>query len=277
MPVSQAVLGGRRFRSVAPSYNAGFRVRRLGISEQRCRTVSWVFVVEFHHVPTGAAQSNVPRVGSVEVETAEGSVGVDTGADIASSLELVPATWPDGWVGVVFLFRARSPSGRLRGYLGLVTMDKRSDDVVYKAHADELVRFATGLVGPDDAPDVVVDAFVQLVASKVWDNAQDRRALWYRAVIYRARSWRRSTARRLAREQAASLMAGPPVGSVERDEDVMTALAGLSVQQRAVVVLTYWADLSPADVGELIGVSGGSVKKQLSRARRKLRGVLDNE
>lgn len=157
-------------------------------------------------------------------------------------------------------------------------MDRRPDDVVYKAHADELVRFATGLVGPDDAPDVVIDAFVQLVGSKVWHNANDRRALWYRAVIYRARSWRRSTARRRAREHSASLLDRRPVdNSMERDEDVVTALTELSVQQRAVVVLTYWADLSPADVGDLIGISEGAVKKQLSRARRKLRGVLENE
>ncbi len=36
-----------------------------------------------------------------------------------------------------------------------------SDGDVYRLHAHELVRFATVLVGPDDAPDVVANAFVR--------------------------------------------------------------------------------------------------------------------
>jgi hypothetical protein len=31
-------------------------------------------------------------------------------------------------------------------------VDERSDETVYADHASELVRFATGLVGIDDAP-----------------------------------------------------------------------------------------------------------------------------
>jgi DNA-directed RNA polymerase specialized sigma24 family protein len=81
-----------------------------------------------------------------------------------------------------------------------MTVDVRSDAAVYAAHATEMVRFATGLVGPSDAPDVVADAFVRLSAAPVWAAALDRRALWYRAVLFEARSFQRSTARRRDRE-----------------------------------------------------------------------------
>ena len=57
--------------------------------------------------------------------------------------------------------------------------------------------------------------------------------------------------------------------------DAQRALAGLSPQQRAVVYLTYWDDLTPAQVAALLGVSEGSVRKQLARAREQLRRVLD--
>lgn len=158
-----------------------------------------------------------------------------------------------------------------------MTMDERPNDIVYEAHAQELVRFASGLVGPDDAPDVVMDAFVRLTASAVWGQANDCRALWYRAVVYEARSWKRSMARRRVRELTVATSdrsAGEPP---ERDERVVAALNALSVQQRAVVLLTYWADLAPDAVAERLGTSEGTVRKQLARARKKLRGELDHE
>lgn len=174
-------------------------------------------------------------------------------------------------------FLSRSPAGRTGGDLVIVSADRQPDEIVYKAHSDELVRFATGLVGPDDAPDVVVDAFLRLTSSKVWAEARDQRSLWFRAVVYEAGSWLRSNDRRSSREQTASLQHTPSPDDLERDDELLDALATLTVQQRAVVVLTYWADLTAADAAELLGISSGSVKKQLSRARRKLRGVLSDD
>lgn len=57
--------------------------------------------------------------------------------------------------------------------------------------------------------------------------------------------------------------------------DVAAAVARLSVRQRAVVVLTYWADLDPAAIGVMLDVSEGSVRRHLARARAHLRKVLD--
>jgi DNA-directed RNA polymerase specialized sigma24 family protein len=157
-----------------------------------------------------------------------------------------------------------------------MSVDLRPDEVVYEAHARELVRFAAGLVGPADAADVVADAFVRVVASPVWTEARDRRALWFRAVTFEARSLQRSAMRRRAREASVaaadtnSISPGPMLG----DERVQDALDVLSVQQRAAVVLTYWQDLGPGDVAKLLGVTEGSVRKQLARARKKLRGAL---
>ena len=37
-------------------------------------------------------------------------------------------------------------------------MGVMTDEEIYRKHADDLVRFATGLVGPFDAQDVVTDA-----------------------------------------------------------------------------------------------------------------------
>jgi DNA-directed RNA polymerase specialized sigma24 family protein len=42
------------------------------------------------------------------------------------------------------------------------------------------------------------------------------------------------------------------------------------------VFLTYWADQTPADIAEVLDVSEGTVRKQLARARARLREVLDD-
>jgi DNA-directed RNA polymerase specialized sigma24 family protein len=47
------------------------------------------------------------------------------------------------------------------------------------------------------------------------------------------------------------------------------------VQQRAVVLLTYWADFDARSISVLLGISDGSVHRHLARARARLREVLD--
>jgi len=59
--------------------------------------------------------------------------------------------------------------------------------------------------------------------------------------------------------------------SADRDA-VRRALARLSKQQRAVVVLRYVEDLSVAETADVLGCSIGTVKVQASRALNALRG-----
>jgi DNA-directed RNA polymerase specialized sigma24 family protein len=125
-------------------------------------------------------------------------------------------------------------------------VDTRSEAAIYEAYAPELVRFATGLVGPADSPDVVADAFVALMHAPVWADAVNHRALLYRRVLFEARSWVRSAERRRSREDRAH--PSTTVDFPDLRPDVAVAVAKLSPQQRAAVVLTYWQDLTPAAV-----------------------------
>lgn len=150
-------------------------------------------------------------------------------------------------------------------------IDETSVDA-YVRHAGELTRFATGLVGRSDAQDVVADAMVRLMTSRVWAEASDRRALMYRAVLFEARMFHRARRRRLFREARAAVREAYDMPDV--DPRVAAAVAGLSPQQRAVVFLTYWDDLDVRMVASLLGVSEGTVRKQLGRTRERLREVL---
>lgn len=143
---------------------------------------------------------------------------------------------------------------------------------VYRLHADELVRYATALVGPADAPDVVIEAVLSAVRSPGWPVVDNRRAYLFRAVLNGCSSMRRSDARRAVRELRAAPV--PVESQVDSSIDARRALAVLTPQQRAVVYLTYWDDLTPAQVAVLLGVGEGTVRKQLARAREHLRRIL---
>jgi DNA-directed RNA polymerase specialized sigma24 family protein len=151
-----------------------------------------------------------------------------------------------------------------------------ADDVeTYRRHADELIRYATALVGPDDAPDVVTDAVLAAFGTPRWRDVANRRAYLYRAVLSRSASHHRSTGRRRARELRAAPVAVTVDAPGGTSIDAHRALAQLSEQQRAVVYLTYWEDLTPKSIADLLGVSEGTVRKQLARARQQLRRILD--
>lgn len=143
----------------------------------------------------------------------------------------------------------------------------------YRRHADELVRYATVLTGPADAPDIVAEVFADAVASRGWSTVQNQRAYLYRAVLNRALSLQRSTDRRQRREVRT---AGREVSTApDPSVDAQRVLGHLPAQQRAVVFFTYWADLAPHQISELLGIGEGSVRKQLARARATLRRALD--
>jgi len=145
----------------------------------------------------------------------------------------------------------------------------------YRAHAADLVRYATVLVGPNDAADVVSEAVGATIARRSLDGVDDVRAYWFRAVANTAASWHRSRFRRRAREERAAPR--PDEIDAPAADEARRLLAGLSMQQRAVVYLTYWHDWDIATVAQALGVSDGTVRKQLARSRAQLREALPHD
>ena len=145
---------------------------------------------------------------------------------------------------------------------------------VYRKHADALVRFASGLVGPSDAADVVSDAVVKAMWSKAWPSVRNHGAYLYRSVLNEARMHHRGTMRRRARELAVGAKEPQLAHPVDVRPEVLAAVGRLSVRQRAVVFLTYWEGLQPHEIGNRLGIGEGSVRRHLARARQRLRGML---
>jgi RNA polymerase sigma factor (sigma-70 family) len=150
----------------------------------------------------------------------------------------------------------------------------QTDTDVYREHALELTRYATVLVGPDDAPDIVTDAVLRAFSSPNWRVVENRRAYLYRAVLNHANSFHRSTSRRRRRETVVALRSPSVAVDPEPSIDAHEALQTLSSQQRAVIYLSYWEDRTAADIAELLDISQGSVRKQLARGRDQLRKAM---
>jgi RNA polymerase sigma factor (sigma-70 family) len=154
----------------------------------------------------------------------------------------------------------------------ITTIGVMDDEQAYRSYAGELTRYATGLVGPFDAADVVTDACLKAFASRSWPDVINRRAYLYRAVLSVATDHHRSTLSRRVRELKTAVPESSPAQEV--DVDVLTAVERLSMQQRAAVLLTYWADLPVDAVAEQMGISTGAVKRHLARARKHLQEWL---
>lgn len=145
-------------------------------------------------------------------------------------------------------------------------MDPSSDAEVYRRHADELIRFATAMVGPASAEDVLASAVLSAIGSSQWPFVQNRRAYLFRCVATEAMRSARSAERRLRRERRVT----PREATEDHvlDRDVLEAMLALSARQRAVVYLTYWLELTATEVAESISSSERTVERELERSRQ---------
>jgi RNA polymerase sigma-70 factor (ECF subfamily) len=145
---------------------------------------------------------------------------------------------------------------------------------VYELHAHELIRFATGLAGPDDASDLVSSAMVKAMWSKSWDSVDNHRAYLYRTVLNEARRSYRKSMHRNDAEARAALPTGVASRADQIQPEVLEAVCRLSMRQKAVVVLAYWEDMSVAEIARRLHLSESSVHRYLERAEDRLRRKL---
>ena len=118
------------------------------------------------------------------------------------------------------------------------------------------------------AEDIAQESF--LAAIRSLDRFDRRRPFgpWlHRIVVNRAIDWARARAlrREVGDEQLAVVPAREDAPAEDLSNQTMTALAGLSPDHRAVVVLRYVLDYSPGEIAELLELPRGTVNSRLRR------------
>jgi RNA polymerase sigma factor (sigma-70 family) len=172
----------------------------------------------------------------------------------------------------------------------LIARAQRGDDRAYEelVHAHQGIAFRTAYLitgGGAEAEDATQDAFV-----KAW-RALGRfrpgapfRPWLLRIVANEARNRRRSAGRRahLALRAAAESPSGgaapsPEAALVEADDRgrLLAAVNTLPEEQRVVVSLRYFAELSEEEVAEALALPRGTVKSRTARALERLREAYD--
>ncbi|MEA2310029.1 MAG: hypothetical protein QOI65_2315 [Thermoleophilaceae bacterium] len=129
------------------------------------------------------------------------------------------------------------------------------------------------------AEDIAQEAF--LSAIRALDRFDRRRPFgpWLnRIVVNRAIDWAR--ARALRREVGSDDLAEPAAGSAPAppySDELMAALATLSPEHRAVVVLRYLLEYTPGEIADMLGLPRGTVNSRLRRALDTLEAGLGEE
>ncbi len=141
-----------------------------------------------------------------------------------------------------------------------------SIDDVYRACSDRLTRLAYLMTGSVTvAEELAHEAFLRL--HERWDTVDEPAAYVRTVLMHLCLRWRRRAATRPDEtRRAADLVAPAP-----EVDDTWRLIERLPRDQRAVLVLRYYEDLSTADIAAIVGCSPTTVRTRTHRALVRLR------
>ncbi|HEV7771058.1 MAG TPA: sigma-70 family RNA polymerase sigma factor [Solirubrobacterales bacterium] len=152
---------------------------------------------------------------------------------------------------------------------------------LYREQGQALLAYALRRVeNPEAAADVVAETF--LVAWRRFGEVpvDGGARLWLYAVARRVianlnRSERRRT--RLGKRLAESLRTELATRAAPGGEaaEVLRAMGGLGDEDRELLLLVSWEELSPGQAATVLGISSLAARSRLHRARRRLRVLLE--
>jgi RNA polymerase sigma factor (sigma-70 family) len=157
--------------------------------------------------------------------------------------------------------------------------------VLYDRHAAALHRYAGRRVGDDVADDLVAATFLAAFRGRErYDLDRASARPWLFGILTKELSRRHRTEQARLRALARSWSEPPADGLADRVAADVTAraargalaaaLARLSADERGVLLLIAWADLSYEETAQALGIPLGTVRSRLSRARAKVRQAL---
>ena len=148
--------------------------------------------------------------------------------------------------------------------------------IVFDRHFDAIRGYLARRLGADAAADLTAETFTRAFdARKRYELTRPDALPW----LYGIAS---NVMRRYAREERRRLLAhaelaSEPSASVDADPaagDVAEALASLNPEEREVLFLYAWADLSYEDIALALGTPVGTVRSRLNRARARAAAAL---
>ena len=144
----------------------------------------------------------------------------------------------------------------------------------YRRHSRSLWTYVYRVTShAADADDIVQEAFLRMLRVELAGEEDYRRYLFRVAGNLIADRWRRST-REPLRADAPDQPAQTAAPHDDRADDVGRIFGLLQPRERALLWLAYVEQEDHTEIAQSLGVSRGSVKVLLSRARARLRDLL---
>ena len=151
-----------------------------------------------------------------------------------------------------------------------------SFDATFEAEFAPLHRYLARRVGTATADELAAETFA--VAFRRWDRVDPERPvrpwLYGIAANLMRHHWRKE--KRMLRAYARTGV-DPVYTEDEPAEDtreLAAALAELRPDEREILLLHAWAELTDTEIAAALGIPAGTVKSRLSRTREKLRNRL---
>ena len=164
---------------------------------------------------------------------------------------------------------ARAKAGDREGFSGLVKLHQRRAYLVARSV----------VMTHEDAEDAVQEGFMRAYqALDRFDASQSFGAWVNRIVANAALDLSRRKKVRAADELSDTYASAfrDPAEDSELRERLRAALSTLPERARSVLVLHDIEGFTHAEIGELLGIPGGTARSDLHHARRKLKGLLQN-
>lgn len=136
-----------------------------------------------------------------------------------------------------------------------------------------LLAYLTRRATSEDAADLLAEVYLVAWRRRAELPCGEERRLWLYGVARRllAKHHRLSMGRVDAEEGAGNTYVPDRQSADQRQgEAVRRALASLSEVDRELITLTTWEGLSPTDAGRVVGITPGTARVRLHRARARL-------
>jgi RNA polymerase sigma-70 factor (ECF subfamily) len=129
---------------------------------------------------------------------------------------------------------------------------------------------------PEDARDITQNAFLRAY-ERLDSYDPDRKFFsWiYKIAVNESLNFRRARKTHEPIERALPMPApGDPVERIETTDRIQTALMALPPEQRELIVLKYFVELSYEEISDVVGIPEKTVKSRLFSARQQLETLL---
>lgn len=161
-----------------------------------------------------------------------------------------------------------------------LTGDATAFETLYARYYDKVFAIARGvLIEPEEAADAVQEIFTLVYRHLKRFDRRSRFSTWlFRIAVNRSiQEARRNRYRNRTVELTEAAGKTAPEEAEQIDPRVQMAMAKMQPQDRALLVLFYWDELSLQEIADSIGCGVNAAKTRLYRARERFRVLYEPE